>query len=74
MVGAYFWTICCHVELDGSYARGFEDATKLCYAKVTEAKTLEKAGAEVEKHWGMSKSRKVWIPEKRVSGIWKKTE
>lgn len=58
------------VELDGSYARGFEDAVELCYAKVNEAKELEEARAEVEKIWGVIKSRKVSAIEKQVSEIW----
>jgi hypothetical protein len=37
--------------LDSSYAQGFEDGVELCYSKVTEAKTLEEAKAEIEKIW-----------------------
>jgi len=70
MVEAYFWTARYPIELDESYARGFEDAVELCYAKVTEAKTIEEARAEVEKIWGKVKSRKVWIIEQRIPEIW----
>ena len=56
--------------MDGSYARGFEDAIELCYAKVNEAKTLEEARQEIEKIWGKVKSRKVSVIEKQVSEIW----
>jgi hypothetical protein len=52
------------------YARGFEDAVELCYAKVTEAKTLEDARAEIEKIWGKVTSRKVWTIEQRIPEIW----
>jgi hypothetical protein len=70
MVGAYFWTARYPVELDGSYARGFEDAVELCYAKVNAAKTLEEAQAEIEEIWGKVKSRKVWVVERQISEIW----
>jgi len=56
------------------YARGFEDAIELCYAKVNEVKTLEDARAEVENIWGKIKSRKVFVIGQRVSDIWEKTE
>lgn len=69
-VGAYLWTTYLPVGLDGPYARGFEDALELCYAKVNEAKTIEEARADVEKIWGKVKSRKVSVIEKQVSEIW----
>jgi len=56
--------------MDRPYPRGFEDAVELCYAKVTEAKTLEEARAEVEMIWGKVKSRKVWAIEQRIPEIW----
>jgi len=70
MVGAYFWTACHPVELDSNYARGFEDGIQLCYAKVTEAKTLEEAKATIEGIWGKVTSRKVWIIEQKIPEIW----
>ena len=70
MVGAYFWTAHYPAELDGSYARGFEDAVELCYAKVKTAKTLKEANKDMEKIWGMIKSTKVSAVEKRISEIW----
>ena len=56
--------------MDSTYARGFEDAIELCYAKVTEAKTLEEAKASIDKVWGKIKSGKVYAIEKQVSEIW----
>jgi len=51
------------------YFRGFEDAVELCLHKVSSAKTLDKAKAEIERIWSLLKERKLDQLQKEVEGL-----